>query len=101
MRFMSSTNRRWFSTRLCSVRRGALCGLELVAVPDQDIELIFCVGGIILGMARGKGFAVFRQRCGIDREEDQEVVLLQCVDDRPFRELEAYRYGSALKALSY
>ena len=75
-------------------------GLELVAVPDEQFELILGIGGVILGMTWCEGLAIFRQRRRIDREQDQEIVLLQCVDERPLGELQAYRHGPTLKALS-
>jgi hypothetical protein len=75
-------------------------GLELVAVADEKFELILGIGGVILGMTWCEGFAVFRQRCRIDREQDQEIVLLQRIDQRPLGELQAHRHGPTLEAFS-
>src|ERR1700680_4635666 len=46
-----------------------------------------------------EGFAIFRERCRIDREQDQEIILLQRVHDRSFGELQTPPPGPALKAL--
>lgn|GEM_PF-2530447 len=35
--------------------------------------------------AEGEGFTVFSQRGGIDRKQHEEIVFLQCIDDRPLR----------------
>src|SRR5512132_2698196 len=51
-------------------------------------------------MTRREGLAVLRQHAGINREEHQELVLLQGIDERPLGELQAYRHGPAGKALA-
>ena len=59
-------------------------------------EVVHCelgIGGIVLGAAGHKGFAVLGQALWIDGKEDQEVVFLQCGDDRSFTEFECHGDG--------
>src|SRR5215475_14620454 len=50
---------------------------ELVAMSEQQCELEGGVRGGVLGPARREGFAIPRLGEGIDREEDEKVVLAQ------------------------
>jgi len=47
------------------------------------------IGWIILGATGNIGLAVTRQRCCVNREEDQEFISLQCVDEWPLGRLQA------------
>jgi len=51
------------------------------------------IGGIVLGAAGHKGFAVLGQTLWIDGKEDQEVIFSQRGDDRSFTELECHGDG--------
>jgi len=42
---------------------------------DEELECNFRIGRVSLNMTWSEGFAVFRQRCRIHREQNQEVVL--------------------------
>jgi hypothetical protein len=78
------------------------CGwsrFSLITVAKEELELQLGVRGIILGLARGEGLAILGQR-GIDREQDQKVVLLQGIDEGALGKLEAHGNGPPLEALS-
>jgi hypothetical protein len=44
---------------------------------EKQFELEFSIRGVVFGPAGRKGFTIPRQRQGIDREEDQKVILAQ------------------------
>jgi hypothetical protein len=75
--------------------RGALRleRLELVAMGEQQCELECGVGGVVFGPARGEGFARLRQRQGMDREEDEKVLLAQGGDNGAFVEFATEGHG--------
>ena len=65
---------------LCEgAHRGALRleRLALVARGEPQGEWACGVGGVVCGPARGEGVALPRQRQGMDREEDEQVILAQ------------------------
>ena len=80
---------------------GTHCGLwglqrlQLVAMGEQQCELEFSVCGVIFGPAGREGFAIPRQRQGIDGKEDEEVVFAQGGDDGAFVEFETHGHGLA------
>src|SRR2546425_1670783 len=77
---------------LCECAHGRTLWLErlqLVAMGKEEFELEFSIRGVIFGPAGRKGFTIPRQRQGIDREEDEEVVLAQGGDQRPFVKFKA------------
>src|SRR5437879_6341669 len=49
--------------------------LQLVAMGAQQCELECGIGGGIFGPTGRKGFAVARQRQGVEGEEDQKILL--------------------------
>ena len=75
-------------------------GLQLVAVAQEDLERDFRIRGIGLGMTWLEGLAVFCQRCRIDREEHEEIILLQRIDQRTSGNLKTHRHRFAIEALS-
>jgi hypothetical protein len=85
---------------LCEgAQRGAL-RLERpqrVAMGEQQCELEGSVRGVIFGPAGREGFAIPRQCQGMDREEDQEVILAQGGDKEAFVEFETEGYGLAVE----
>ena len=56
---------------------------------QQQIERELGIGGIVLGAAGVEGLAVLGQGRRIDREEHEEVIVLQRVDDRSLGELKS------------
>lgn len=58
-------------------------------VTNQKIQSQFGIRGIILGAAGFEGLPVLGQRQRVDREEDEEVVLLKRIDDRPLGQLKS------------
>jgi hypothetical protein len=64
---------------------------------EEEFELECSIRGVVFGPARRKGFTIPRQRQGIDREEDEKVILAQGGDQGPFGEFEAERHGVAVK----
>ena len=85
---------------LCEgAHRGALRleRLQLVAMGEQQFELEGGVRGIVFGSAGREGFAIPRQRQGIDREEDQKVILAQGGDQGALVEFETDGYGLAVE----
>jgi hypothetical protein len=79
--------------------RGALRmeRLQLVAMGEQQCELECGVRGGVFGAAGREGVAIPRQRQGIEREEDQKVILAQGEDKGAFVEFETDGYGLAVE----
>jgi len=71
--------------------------LQLVAMSEEEFELELSIRGVVFGPAGRKGFTIPRQRQGIDREEDEKVILAQGGDQGAFGEFEAESYGLAVK----
>ena len=67
---------------------------------QQEVESNLCVDGIILRATRGEGLAVPGKSRGIDRKQDEDVVLEKRGDDRALRELEADRDLATAEALA-
>ena len=53
--------------------------------------------GVIFGPTGREGFAVARQRQGVEGEEDQKIILAQGEDQGTFGEFEADRHGLAVE----
>ena len=64
---------------------------------EQQCELEGDVRGVVCGPAGREGVAIPRQRQGIDREEDQKVILAQGGDQGAFVECETDGYGLAIE----
>jgi len=64
---------------------------------EEEFELEFSIRGVVFGPAGRKGLTIPRQRQGIDREEDEKVILAQGGDQGPFGEFEAESHGVAVK----
>lgn len=62
---------------------------------QQQIQGELRIGGVILGSTGFEGFAVLRQHRRIDWEEDEEVVLLQRLHERPLGQLQRDGDGAA------
>jgi hypothetical protein len=79
--------------------RGALRieRLQLVAMGEPQCELECGVRGVVFGSAGREGFAIPRQRQGIDREEDQKVILAQGGDQGALVEFKTDGYGLAVE----
>ena len=85
---------------LCECAHGRTLWLErlqLVAMGKEEFELEFSIRGVIFGPAGRKGFTIPRQRQGIDREEDEKVILAQSGDQGPFVQFEADSHGLAVE----
>jgi hypothetical protein len=74
--------------------------LQLIAVGEQEFELEFGISGVILRVAGGEGLAVPGEGEGIDREQDEELVLAQRGDKGPLVEFQAHGDRLASKALA-
>jgi hypothetical protein len=70
---------------------GALGGerCEVVAMPEQEVEVEFGVRGGILGGAGGEGLAVAREGKGMNGKEHADVGLAQDGDKRALSQVEA------------
>ena len=90
-----------FDEWLKRTQRGALGGegLEFVAMLQQELQLQCSVRGVVFRMAGGEGFAVFGQGARMDREQHEECILTQGVDERTFVEFKAHRDGAACEPL--
>ena len=79
--------------------RGALRleRLQLVAMGEQQFELECGVRGVVFGPAGCEGFAIPRQRQGVEREENQKVILTQGGDNGAFVEFETDGHGLAVE----
>src|SRR5262245_18293115 len=66
-----------FDELLERTQRGALRDewLKLIAMPEQQIELQFRIGGVVLRMTRRKGFTVLGEGSRVDGEQHQERVF--------------------------
>ena len=85
---------------LCEgAHRGALRleRLQLVAMGEQQFELECGIGGVVFGPAGGEGFAIPRQRQGIDGKEHQKVIRAQGGDNGAFVEFQADGNGLAVE----
>ena len=78
--------------------RGALWieRLQLVALGEQQCELERGVRGVVFGSAGREGFAIPRQRQGMDRAEDQKVIRAQGRAQGALVECETEGYGLAV-----
>ena len=65
--------------------------LELVPMPQEQLERDLCVGGVVLGMARGERSAILREHVRVDRKQNEEVVLQKRRDDRTAGQLDCDR----------
>ena len=84
---------------LCEgAHRGALRveRLQLVAMGEQQCELEGGVRGVVFGPAGREGCAIPRQGQGIEREEDQKVILAQGGDQGALGECETDGHGLAV-----
>ena len=85
---------------LCEgTHRGALRRerLQLVAMGEQQFELECGIRGVVFGPAGCEGFAIPRQRQGVEREENQKVILTQGGDNGAFVEFETDGHGLAVE----
>jgi hypothetical protein len=75
--------------------RGTLGGKrgELVAICEEECDLEFGIGGIILGPARGKRFSGLRQGARPDGKEHEAIRLAQCGHNEPFIACKAHGDG--------
>src|SRR5262249_10053944 len=73
-------------------------GGKLVAMFEEDLDLEFGIGGVILGPARGKRFTVLGHGEWIDGKEHEEIIGAQRGHDRPFREFQAHSDGLSVEA---
>jgi hypothetical protein len=80
-----------FHTWLQRTHRDTLRGedLEFVPVFEQQFELEFRIGGVILGSAGREGFAVCGHRQRVDGEEHQKVMGAQRGHQGPCGQLQA------------
>src|SRR6185437_7680905 len=62
--------------------------MEPLRVAQHKLQRKLRIGGIVLGAAGLECHTILRQQAWVDREQDDEVVLLQCVDDRSTGEFE-------------
>jgi precorrin-6B methylase 2 len=58
---------------------------------QQEIERQFRVGRIVLGATRLERLTVLGERRRVNRKQREEVVLLQCSDDRPLGQFKGNR----------
>src|SRR5918996_445169 len=73
-------------------------GPEPVPMVEEQLEYIVCIPRIIFGPAGRERFPVLGQRGGVDRVEDQKVVLQERVDQRTTRLLQTDRNWLSGKA---
>jgi hypothetical protein len=74
--------------------------LQLVTMFQEALELECGVRGIVLGAAGSESLTVPRQGKGVEREQDEEVVLAQRGDKGSFVALKAHGDGMAAEALA-
>jgi hypothetical protein len=76
-----------------------LQSLELIAVPNQELERNLGIGRVILRPTRRERSAIARNHRGLDRKEHEEVVLEKRRHDRPLAQLQADRDRSSGETL--
>src|SRR4029450_2930840 len=73
-------------------------GGELVAMFEEDLDLEFGIGRVVIRTARGKRFAVLGHGERIDGKEHEEIIVTQRGHDGPFIELQAHSDGLAVES---
>ena len=66
-----------------------LQGLECVTVFEEECDLECRIGGVVLGSAGGKRFAVRGHGERIDGKKHEEIIFAPCRHDGPFIEFQA------------
>src|SRR5438034_280044 len=64
-------------------------GLECVTVFEEECDLECRIGGVVLGSAGGKRFAVRGHGERIDGKKHEEIIFAPCRHDGPFIEFQA------------
>src|SRR5262249_14827971 len=70
---------------------------QRVALGEQQCEWEGGVRGVVCGPARRAGVAIPRERQGMEREEDQKVILAQSGNNGTFVACETERHGLAVE----